>query len=230
MSGPAGRARAVIFDFYDTLAELSSGPIEANRRELARLAGVEPEEWAPLWRASSRERTLGTAGDMAAQIRTMLEQLGKRPAAALVEELVAREYQAWHEAVRLYAGGSELLRRLRAEGYRLAILSNCSCQAGWPIRSHGLEPLVDTLVLSYEVGVAKPDPAIYQAALERLEVDARAAAYVADGAGGELEAAKALGLRSIKVHHPGSRHPDDPTVQADYRVRSLGEVADLLEQ
>lgn len=220
----------VLFDFYDTLAVLNPAVVEAGRLELARIAGVKPEELAPLWRATSRERMLGTAGDLAAQLRAMLGQLGRATDEGLIAELAEHEHAVWRRAVQLYPDALPTLVELRRRGFRLGILSNCSCQAGAVIHHLGLSNQVDAVILSCDVGFAKPDPQIYQAAAAALGLAPAACAFVADGAGGELEAAHALGMLAIKIYRVGGRHPEDPNVQADHRVESLGALLTLLER
>jgi FMN phosphatase YigB (HAD superfamily) len=78
------------------------------------------------------------------------------------------------------------------------------------------------------VSLAKPDPAIYRKACAALEVAPSACAFVADGAGGELEAAGALGLFTVKIRRPNQHAPEDFAVRADRRVESLEEVPGLL--
>src|SRR5437764_11502482 len=176
---------AVLFDFYDTLAYLDPAVIEAGRRELARRAGVAVDDFAPLWRENRAARMLGTAGDLTTQLRDMLGSIVAAPEPAVLAELVELEERSWRRAVRLYPDSKPTLRELRRRGFKLGILSNCSCQAGAVIRSLGLPKLVDAVVLSFEVGLAKPDPAIYRKACAALEVAPTACAFVADGAGGE---------------------------------------------
>ena len=218
----------VLFDFYDTLGYLEPSIIEAGRQEQARRIGVSQEVFGPLWRANARERMLGTAGDMAAQYRAMLTALGVAPREELVAELVELEYDAWQRAAHLYPDTKPALQALRQRGFKLGIVSNCSCQAGAVIGFLGVDALVDTLALSCEVGAAKPDPAIYQAACAALALDPTDGAFVADGAGGELEGARALGLLAIKIRRPNHRAPEDPTVEADHRVETLAEVLELV--
>ena len=220
--------KAVLFDFYDTLAYLDPAVIEAGRRELARRAGVAVDDFAPLWRENRKARMLGTAGDLATQLRDMLGSIVAAPEPAVIAELVELEERSWRRAVRLYPDSKPTLRKLRRRGLKLGILSNCSCQAGAVIRSLGLPKLVDAVVLSFEVGLAKPDPAIYRKACAALEVAPSACAFVADGAGGELEAAGALGLFTVKIRRPNQHAPEDFAVRADRRVESLEEVPGLL--
>ncbi len=65
-----------------------------------------------------------------------------------------------------------LVRRLNQSDIRIGILSN-TCDAHWShivAKFPDLIQLFDPLILSYEVGAAKPDPKIYQAAIERAGV------------------------------------------------------------
>ena len=218
----------VLFDFYDTLAHLEPASIEAGRRELARLAGVSYDAFAPLWRANREARMLGTAGDMARQLREMLRSIGVTPPESRIREMADLEHRFWEQAVRLYPDTLPILRALRERGHGLGIVSNCSIQAGAVIGFLGLRDLVDTVVLSYEAGVAKPDEAIYRRACDALQIEPAACLFVADGAGGELEAAHDVGMVAVKIRRPGQRQPEDLSVQADHRVESLAEVLALL--
>ena len=143
---------------------------------------------------------------------------------AAIERHVGSFYEAGRSLMRIRDQG---LAELRRRGFKLGILSNCSCQAGAVIYRLGLSDLVDAVTLSFEVGLAKPDPAIYRAASAALGLAPAACVFVADGAGGELEAASALGMLTIKIRRPNQRGPEDLAVRADYRVESLNEVLSL---
>jgi HAD superfamily hydrolase (TIGR01509 family) len=126
------------------------------------------------------------------------------------------------------------LTRLRDEGYRLAIVSNASCEAGGVVRSLGLDRLVDTVVLSCEVGWLKPEPAILQAALERLDIGEPARALLVDDLPTNLDAAASLGLRTALMARPGGRSvpPRDgtepPPGGSHPRIAGLADLEQLL--
>ncbi len=61
--------------------------------------------------------------------------------------------------------------------------------------------LFDAIVLSGEVGVMKPDPCIYQIALERLEVKAEQAAFI-DDFQHNIDGAQAVGMHGIHFRNP----------------------------
>ena len=227
-SPPTTRLKAVLFDLYDTLAYLSSEVIQEARRELARLASVDAEAWAKVWRANAMDRMLGKLGGMEDQIRLMLRGLGADPPAELIVDLAERENRAWGRAVTLYPEALPTLRELKRRGYKLGLVSNCSCQAGAVIHQLGLAELMDALVLSCDVGVAKPDTAIFLHACQALEVEPTECMFVADGAFTELDAAKALGMVAVKIEQAHQSGDYGTSTSFDHKIDSLAEVLDLV--
>jgi putative hydrolase of the HAD superfamily len=76
-----------------------------------------------------------------------------------------------------------------------------------------LEPLFPVIVVSEEVDAWKPDPRIFEIALERSGVAAGDAIYVGDSAEHDVPGAHAAGLRAVWVNRlridwPGARPPD----------------------
>jgi epoxide hydrolase-like predicted phosphatase len=91
------------------------------------------------------------------------------------------------------------VRSLRVDGYRTGIVTNNIKEgAGWRALLP-VDELFDVVVDSSEVGVRKPDPAIFAIALERLGGIAPTAAVFLDDAPGNVEGARRAGLRAIHV-------------------------------
>jgi putative hydrolase of the HAD superfamily len=222
---------AVIFDLYDTLLHLDGAGILATRQQLATLAGIDPAAFALQWRLTGPDRMLGRLGDIRGELRAMLVAMGAQEAAtddALVERMANLECRAWEAAAQPYPGAIETLVTLAEQGLKLGLISNCSCQAGAVVSATGLDELMDAIVLSCEVGVTKPDPAIYRRACDRLALPPERCVYVADGAGGELDAARALGMLAIKVEHPNRRPEAGADQTYDVRITALEELPGVL--
>lgn len=100
---------------------------------------------------------------------------------------------------RVLPGARELLEQLRAR-YRLAALSN-SNELHWERNTHELRiiELFEFAISSHEVGLCKPDPQIYQIALERAKVSSPGAIVFFDDLAANVEAAKSVGLRAYQV-------------------------------
>jgi putative hydrolase of the HAD superfamily len=220
--------RAVIFDLYDTLIYLTNTIVQQTRHDLAVRAGVDPDAWAPLWRANVVDRMLGRLGSLEDEIRTMLRQLGANPSPALVAELAELEIDGWTRAVNVYPETLPVLATLRERGLKLGLISNCSADAGATVARTGLAERFDAVVLSCEVGLAKPDPAIYQHACLVLGVTPSESMFVADGAFGELDAAKALGMVAVKVEQANQSGDYGTSTSFDHRIERLDQVLVLL--
>jgi putative hydrolase of the HAD superfamily len=121
---------------------------------------------------------------------------------------------------RAYPEVPDVLARLRAGGARLAVVSNWDVSLHDVLERTGLRPLVDAVVISAELGVAKPDPAIFRAALQRLGATADGAVHVGDSLDHDVAGARAAGLEAVLVARNGAVAPEG--------VRAVRSLADLV--
>jgi epoxide hydrolase-like predicted phosphatase len=117
-----------------------------------------------------------------------------------VDELVA---DSW----RWYVGTLDLrlfdwFAGLRDRGYRTGILSNSGPGAREAERHHGFESVTDVLVYSHEVGLKKPDPAVYELTRSRLGVEAGEIVFL-DDVGANVEAARRAGWHAVRHEDTG---------------------------
>jgi putative hydrolase of the HAD superfamily len=94
------------------------------------------------------------------------------------------------------------LARLKDEGYKIGLLSNCSIEIPilWPETTFAY--LFDSAIFSSREHLKKPDPRIYHLACERLGVMPEHCFYIADGENHELAAAAKVGLHSVLIRNP----------------------------
>jgi HAD superfamily hydrolase (TIGR01549 family) len=112
----------------------------------------------------------------------------------------AREIeQGWEvsENFELFEDALPVLDELRAAQLRIGLVSNGIRDLAQFVTHHRLD--VDAIVDSRTHGRVKPHPTIFQAALERLGVDAAEAAMVGDSLEEDIEGARALGMRAILI-------------------------------
>jgi putative hydrolase of the HAD superfamily len=90
-------------------------------------------------------------------------------------------------------------RELRDQGYKTALVTNnfAEVRAGWRAMLP-VDELFDVIVDSSEIGMRKPDPAIYHHALELLDAQAEHSVFLDDFAG-NVDAAMRLGMQGIVV-------------------------------
>jgi HAD superfamily hydrolase (TIGR01509 family) len=172
--------RAVLFDFSGTLARLEEddswfegmGLDDARRAQVMDAmthptAEVSHDAWA--------HRDLDPAMHRDAYMHVLVESgLPEEHAASLYARCI--DPAEWS----VYPDSAAVLKTLRDNNIRTAVVSNIAWDVRAVLEAAGAE--ADEYVLSYEVGAAKPDSRIFEAALARLGVDAAAALMIGDSA------------------------------------------------
>ena len=117
------------------------------------------------------------------------------------DDLMA-DYWRWYVGV-LDAPLVDWFAALRGRGLKAAILSNSGPGAREAERGWGFEEMTDDIVYSHEVGLAKPDPAIYELVRSRLGVAPEEIAFLDDVEANVL-AARAAGWHAV-LHEETAR-------------------------
>lgn len=188
------RTELIVFDLGGVLASLGH---PAEQMQL----GMSEDEFWSVWLASATVATLETGG-MAEH-----EFFARFPAELGLPDSgrdFRRRFQRWR--LELFPGVTEWLRQL-GERYRIALLSNTN-PIHWQMvdPDGGFRPLFDHVFLSYEIGRAKPAPAIFEHVLECVPHDPGAIVFLDDTAS-NVAAAATHGIRSVQVTGPGgARH------------------------
>lgn len=205
--------RPVIFDLFHTLVDGADSERDRVVGEMARMVGVEPTALVAAYHATWRDRM--TRWDVAETVRLLAGRLGGTPTDEQVVRAAAhrRQLAGWLlESVTPET--LAVLDALRADGHPLALVSNATAEAAEAWRTSRLGRRFDVAVFSCQVGVAKPDPAIYRVAADRLGVDPAECVFVGDGADGELAGAAAVGMTVIRTteHHDNDPSWDGPAL------------------
>jgi len=108
---------------------------------------------------------------------------------------------------RAYPDAVPALRALRECGLRLVVASNWDFSLHERLEETGLAGLVDGAVASAELGVAKPDAALFAAALARVGAAPGVALHVGDHPREDVEGARAAGLAAALLVRNGTAPP-----------------------
>lgn len=127
-----------------------------------------------------------------------------------------REYEL--AATRLVTGAREVLSAASAHGPVGIVTNGDGRMQHAKVRRHGLDELVDEVIVSNEVGVRKPRPDIFDIARDRLPADSHV--YVGDSYEEDVIGARDAGFEAVHV-----RNDDGPALSVD-RLASLGLVLD----
>ena len=143
--------------------------------------------------------------------------------------VAARElFEAWaeHEHFDLYDDARDTLVDLAARGIRLGVISN-SHRCLQSFQSHfALDGLLSAAVSSSALGIMKPDPRIFRAALQQIGVAPDSAVMVGDSLSHDVDGALAAGMRGVLLDR-GSCRPSVPRPDVPV-ITSLRELPDVL--
>jgi putative hydrolase of the HAD superfamily len=102
-----------------------------------------------------------------------------------------------------YPDAAPALRTLHDHGLRLVVVSNWDCSLPRVLDGCGLGELLDGTITSAEAGARKPDPAIFERALELADCEPEEALHVGDTADEDVAGARAAGIRSLLIDRDG---------------------------
>ena len=225
MAAPLQGVRAVVFDAYGTLFDVASAA-ERTRDLLGDHAGP----LAELWRQKQLQYTwlralMGRHADFwqvtGDSLDFALESLG------LATPHRRARLMELYRRLEPFPEGPGVLKILRERGFRIAILSNGSPDMLSALVSHSsLVDLFDAVLSADAVGVFKTHPAVYQHALNILELPAHAIAFQSSN-GWDAYGASAFGMRVVWCNRYAQR-PERLPGAPDFVVKSLAELPPLL--
>jgi putative hydrolase of the HAD superfamily len=224
--------QAVVFDLFGTLVyEFPRKDWDGWLDTAAAVLEADPDAFRASWDATTVERQTGRLGDIETCMRTVAARAGAWPNDGQIAEALEARAQMFRTWFVPRPGAGEVLAQLRLARYPLALVSMCTPDTPAMWRSSPLAGSVDAELFSSEIGLRKPDPAIYRLAAERLGVDAEDCLYVGDGAYRELTGAAAVGMRPVLVRDPDEEAEmlrPDPDDWDGETIGDLREIPGLL--
>ena len=137
------------------------------------------------------------------------------------------EKTPWHKEDEVpYPDAEDVLSFLRSHGYKIGVIANQSLGTEERLEKWGLLKYIDVVAASAELGVAKPDRAIYDKALEMAGCTANEAVMIGDRLDNDICPAKKLGMKAIWIRQGFAiyQNPHNAEYQPDYIVDSLTEL------
>lgn len=166
-------------------------------------------------------------------IRELLGHFGIEVSDEELGRFLEAEHAAWAPARLVGATTHALLDALRARGLRLGLVSN-ALDPGWLLHGDldrmGIGPRLDFAVFSSEVGKRKPHRAIFERALEALDICPEEALFVGDRLYEDVRGASEVGMKTVQaLWFRADENPDghDPDFQAFTQMDVLSVVRRL---
>jgi putative hydrolase of the HAD superfamily len=139
-------------------------------------------------------------------------------------ELLCYLYDGKKNRITPRPGLPETMRALRGRGLRLGVISNIISKYFIPecLKKYGIEPYMETVILSSVEGRRKPSAAIFRAALDSLKLEAGECAFVGDRLSRDVIGAKNAGFGCVmQIRH-------QPSIEMDRSLESLGIKPDFM--
>jgi putative hydrolase of the HAD superfamily len=205
---PISSRRAIFLDALGTLIRLHD-PSPALRELLRerhgfdvtladarRAMGAEMSYYRRSCLAAADERALRALREDCARI--LRDELGLplEPTELIGTLLAALRFDPYEDVV-------PALERWRDGGLRLVVVSNWDVSLHDVLERTGLRPLLDGVVVSAQLGVAKPAPAIFAAALELAGVPPEQATHIGDSVEEDVAGARAAGIEPLLLVREG---------------------------
>ncbi|HEV2583023.1 MAG TPA: HAD family hydrolase [Ktedonobacteraceae bacterium] len=230
--------KAVLFDLDDTLFDhrySSRASLSAISQQHTCLQSSTLDELEQMHRQFLEDAHLQMlAGHLSLdaarviRLQRLFEQHGERIAPAMAVEISRESRRHYQAARRAVPGAIALVEALRSRLKIGIVTNNLSEEQQEKLRHIQLAPLIDVLVISEEVGVTKPDPAIFHIALERLVCQACEVVMIGDSWSTDIIGAHQLGIRAIWLNRYGVDCPDPAMATEIASLEPLEEVLALL--
>lgn len=221
MKKPRGNSlplpKVVLFDLDDTIVDHAltcRDALARLRRDQARLRRRPVQalftEYSRLLEEAHEEVLQGTLGPEEARVERFLRLARFCGVSIDPEEAAAwsKAYRAYYRSLRrLVPGARRLLERLHPRTMLGVVTNNTVAEQEEKVACFGLNDLLDFLVISEGVGLAKPDSRIFSLALERAGAQPREAVMVGDSWEVDVLGARSAGIAAVWFNRFGESAP-----------------------
>jgi HAD superfamily hydrolase (TIGR01662 family) len=151
-----------------------------------------------------------------------------------IRQAMDEMYAVTEERWKLEADAHSTLQDLISRGYRLGMVTNAAdaVDVAKIVDNHRLRIYFDAIIISADYGIRKPDPRIFEIALQRMAADRTSTVMVGDNLGADILGAHRAGLRGIWI----TRRSEDPrsallrnSIIPDAEVAALADLPELLQ-
>jgi putative hydrolase of the HAD superfamily len=190
--------KGVIFDLFHTLTGLESEwsdlPVTST------VLGIDRRKWDEVLTLNSHWRVIGELREPFEILRRLAHQVDPSLSEDLIRKAVEiRVARFRHSLARIPAANVEAIRTLKRTGLKVGLVSNADAMeiVSWP--TCPCAGLFDVEIFSCDVGLAKPDPAIFLKCVDAMGLRPGECLFVGDGGSNELVGAREAGLKTVFI-------------------------------
>lgn len=189
--------KAVIFDMFETLVTHYESPIYMGK-QIADDIGITEQKFREIWNPSDDDRTLGKRN-----LEEVIEEILRTNhcySPELFEKIITKRKMSKRECFEhIHPEIIPLFESLKERNIKIGLITNCYSEEREVIKDSIFFQYFDSICMSCEIGLKKPDVRIFQKCMNDLEVTAEECLYVGDGGSFELETARSLGMCPLQA-------------------------------
>ncbi|OGO50322.1 MAG: hypothetical protein A2148_06550 [Chloroflexi bacterium RBG_16_68_14] len=162
-----------------------------------------------------------------------LRALGLELEEALLREVTPPLFAARKDSLICTEGTLEAVTLLAERGYRLGCVTNTLADTTSicaMLRGHGIEELMESVVVSSEEGRRKPHRALFEKAMRQLDTTPAESLFVGDNPLDDISGAKAVGMWAVLTRQYVARPYEDLDPQPDAVIDHLRELPDVISR
>lgn len=218
--------KAVIFDMFETLVTHFESPVYMGK-QIANDIGITEGKFREIWDTTDDDRTLGKR-----TLEEVIEEVLKVNncySTELFERIITKRKMSKIECFEhIHSEIIPLFMALKELNIKIGLITNCYFEERDVIKNSIFFDYFDSVCMSCELGVKKPDVEIFQKCMKDLKVVAEECIYVGDGGSFELETAQSLRMHPLQatwylkdgVNQPAKRKAEFLQIDAPLSVIS----------
>ena len=220
--------KAVIFDMFETLITHFESPLYMGE-QIAEDIGIAEQKFREIWNITEEDRTLGKKS-----LEEVIEEIlrvNDRYSKELFEQIINKRKLSKRECFQhIHPEIMTLFTTLKEMNIKIGLITNCYFEERDVIKNSIFADSFDSMCMSCEIGLKKPDVKIFQKCMKDLGVAPEECIYVGDGGSFELETAQSLGMHPIqaawylkdRVNQPAKRKAE--FLQAESPLEVISEI------
>lgn len=220
--------KAVIFDMFETLVTLFTGSVYMGR-EIAAEIGLPEPKFREIWDTTDEARTLGkrTLESVIEEVLTVNDCYSEE----LFERIITKRKRMIRESFEhIHPEIIPLFQWFKEKNIKIGLITNCFFEERDSIKDSVFFEYFDVMCMSCELGVKKPDTAIFEKCMKDLGLEAAECLYIGDGGSLELETAQAVGMHPLQAAwylKDGTRQPVKRKAEFSQAESPLDVIAEI---
>jgi len=216
--------KAIVFDFWNTLALTTIDFVHLSA--LAKNEKLTLGDFIEKYELATHLKKYKNFEELRDDFLKAFKQYDNE----LLEKELYEVYFNRFDKIYFFPEVEKVLTKLKAQGYKLALLTNTESLHAEEIRKMlHLDDYFDVFAYSFDVRAVKPDPKAFEFALKKLKVKPSEAMMVGDSLRSDMAGSKAVGMHNCWINRKGKAKAFDlAKVKPEFEMDTLEDIFKVL--